>query len=267
MKNTQLSVASRKSSVIGQIMLHYIVAIALGVLPSVIWLSFYLKEDIHPEPKKWLILVFFLGMAVTPLVVIIEWTAIGFFSFLNSEFPKLFGSFLKNLAIIFIGVALVEEFFKYLAVRVAMKKNPVFDEPTDAMIYMIVAALGFAAVENIMVMNSFTPLLSADISQPLRTLAIRFIGATFLHTLASGIIGFYYALSLIKIDHLEMRRRSPLIKGFILASLLHGAFNYFIIILQEPLAIYFSIPLLIIATFVLKNFKILQKIKPENFNK
>lgn len=64
-----------------------------------------------------------------------------------------------------------------------------------------------------------------------------------------------------------MRRRSPLIKGFILASLLHGAFNYFIIILQEPLAIYFSIPLLIIATFVLKNFKILQKIKPENFNK
>jgi len=247
-------------------MLHYIIAITLGILPSVIWLSFYLKEDVHPEPKKWLILVFFLGMAVTPLVVAIEWTAIGFFSFLNLEFPKLFGSFLKNLAIIFIAVALVEEFFKYLAVRLAMKKNPVFDEPADAMIYMIVAALGFAAVENIIVMNSFAPFIFIDIGQPLTTLAVRFIGATFLHTLASGIIGFYYALSLVKKDHLEMRRRSPLVKGFIFATLLHGAFNYFIIILQEPLAVYFSIPLLIIAIYVLKDFKILQKIKPENFD-
>lgn len=247
-------------------MLHYLVAIGFGVLPSIIWLSFYLKEDIHPEPKKWLILVFFLGMAVTPLVVAIEWAAISLFSFLNMNFPGLFGAFLKDLAIIFIGVALVEEFFKYLAVRVAMKKNPVFDEPADAMIYMIVAALGFAAVENIMVMSSFAPFTFIDIGQPLTTLAVRFIGATFLHTLASGIIGFYYALSLVKKDHLEINRRRFLVKGFVLAALLHGAFNYFIIILREPLAIYFSIPLLIIAIYVLKDLKILQKIKPENFN-
>jgi len=247
-------------------MLHYLIAIGFGVLPSFIWLSFYLKEDVHPEPKKWLILVFFLGMAVTPLVVVIEWAAIGLFSYLNLKSPEIFSPFLRDLVVIFIGVALVEEFFKYLAVRVAMKKNPVFDEPADAMIYMIVAALGFAAVENIIVMNSFAPFLLAEIGQPLTTLAVRFIGATFLHTLASGIIGFYYALSLVKKDYLEMRRRSPLIKGFILAALLHGAFNYFIIILQEPLAIYFSIPLLIIAIYVLKDFKILQKINPENFN-
>lgn len=247
-------------------MLHYLLAIGLGVLPSLIWLSFYLKEDIHPEPKKWLILVFLLGMAVTPLVVIIEWTAISFFSFLNLNLPKLFPDSLKNLATIFIGVALVEEFFKYLTVRATMKKNPVFDEPTDAMIYMIVAALGFAAVENILVMNSYAPFIFANIGQPLAILAVRFTGATFLHTLASGIIGFYYALSLVKKDHLEMHRRFPLIRGFILATLLHGAFNYFIIILKEPLAIYFSIPLLVIAIYVLKDFQILQKIKPQDFN-
>lgn len=245
-------------------MLHYLIAIGLGILPSLIWLSFYLKEDVHPEPKKWLILVFFLGMAVTPLVVIIEWLAIGFFSFLNTAFPVLFGPILKELAIIFIAVALIEELFKYLVVGLTMKKNPVFDEPTDAMIYMIVAALGFAAVENIMVMNSYSPLTLASIGLPLTTLAARFIGATFLHTLTSGIIGFYYALSLVKKP--ISRYHLPLVKGFIFATLLHGAFNYFIIILKEPFIIYFSIPLLIIAIYVLKDFKILQKIKPDNFN-
>ncbi|MDP1628986.1 MAG: PrsW family intramembrane metalloprotease [bacterium] len=244
----------------------YLIAIGLGILPSIIWLTFYLKEDVHPEPKKWLIIVFFLGMAVTPIVVNIEWLAINFFSFLNREFPRLFGDFLRDLAIIFIGVALVEEFFKYLAVRLAMKKNPVFDEPADAMIYMVVSALGFAAVENIMVMHAFAPFILVDPAQPLSTLAIRFVGATFLHTLASGIIGFYYAMSLVKINHLKVRRRWLLLKGLFLAALLHGAFNYFIIILREPWVIYFSIPLLVISIFVLKDFKILRKINPNNFN-
>lgn len=241
-------------------------AITLGVLPSLIWLSFYLKEDVHPEPKKWLFLVFFLGMAITPIVVIIEWLGISLFSFLNLTFPAVFNAPVKNLAIIFIAVAAVEEYFKYLVVRVSMKRNPILDEPTDVMIYMIVSALGFAAVENIMVMHSFAPYIFINLGQPLSTLAVRFIGATFLHTLASGIIGFYYALSLVKKDHLEVGRRSLIIKGFILAALLHGAFNYFIIILNEPLAIYFSIPLLIISIYVLKDFKILQKIKAENFD-
>jgi RsiW-degrading membrane proteinase PrsW (M82 family) len=42
------------------------------------------------------------------------------------------------------------EIFKYLVVRFKVIKNPAFDEPTDIMLYMIIAALGFAAVENIL---------------------------------------------------------------------------------------------------------------------
>lgn len=45
---------------------NYILAIILGILPSVIWLAFYLRKDIHPEPKKWLFLIFLAGMAITP---------------------------------------------------------------------------------------------------------------------------------------------------------------------------------------------------------
>ncbi|MBU3964920.1 PrsW family intramembrane metalloprotease [Patescibacteria group bacterium] len=246
---------------------NYLFAIILGVLPSVIWLAFYLRKDIHPEPRKWLFLIFLAGMAIAPFVVAIEWQVIGFFNFLNSNSPVFFNSFAKNLAIVFIGIAAVEEFSKYLVVRFAMKKNPVFDEPADAMIYMIVSALGFAAVENIIVMHSFAPLLLFNLSQPLSTLAIRFIGATFLHTLSSAIIGFYYALSLTRMtSHSRTHRKYLMVQGFIIATLLHGAFNYFIIVLKEPLAIYFSIPLLIVAIYVMKEFKILQRISLKRFN-
>lgn len=189
-----------------------------------------------------------------------------FFNFLNSALPNFFNSFAKNLAIVFIGIAAVEEFFKYLVVRLAMKHNPVFDEPADAMIYMIAAALGFAAMENIIVMHSFAPAILFDWTQPLAILALRFIGATFLHTLASAIIGFYYALSLCKIGQRETNPHLLILKGFLIAIFLHGLFNYFIIISKETSAIYFSIPLMIIAVFVLKDFKILQGISPKKFN-
>jgi len=245
---------------------NFFFTIALGVLPSIAWLFFYLRKDIHPEPKKWLMLVFLSGMAITPLAIVTEWKITDFFNFLNSSFPDLFGTFLKNIAMVFFAIATVEEFFKYLIVRLAMKHNPVFDEPEDAMIYMIVAALGFAAVENIIVMYSLSPILFVDPIQPLYILGIRFIGATFLHTLASAIIGFYYALSLCKNDKYFVSRRSLVAKGFVIAILLHGIFDYFILVLNEASMIYFSIPLFAIAVFVLYDFKILQGISPNKFN-
>lgn len=245
---------------------NYIFALILGILPSVIWLSFYLAKDIHPEPKKWLLLIFLAGAAIAPLVTGIEWQLIEFFNFLNSASPVFFDIFLKDLAVIFIAVAAVEEFFKYSIVRSAMKHNPVFDEPADAMIYMIVAALGFAAIENIIVMYLYAPSVFINPAQPLAILALRFVGATFLHTLTSGIIGFYYALSLAKINYTGARRHLLIIKGFAIAILLHGLFNYAIIILNKSSAIYLSIPLSIIAIFISKDFKILQGISPNKFN-
>lgn len=245
---------------------EYLFALILGVMPSIIWLAFYLRKDIHPEPKKWLFLVFLAGMAITPLVIIVERQAAEFFNFLNSAAPVFFSAFLKNLAIVFIGMAAIEEFFKYFIVRLAMKHNPFFDEPADAMVYMIVAALGFAAIENIIVAQSYAPSIFLDPSQSLAILLLRFIGATFLHTLTSGIVGFYYALSLINADKSAARRHLLIIKGLTIAALLHGLFNYLIIITENTSAIYFSIPLFLILIFVSKDFKILQGVSPKKFN-
>ena len=39
--------------------------IILGILPSLIWLAFYLKKDVHPEPKSEVLKIFFYGALVT----------------------------------------------------------------------------------------------------------------------------------------------------------------------------------------------------------
>lgn len=242
-----------------------IVVIVLGVLPSLIWLVFYLQKDIHPEPKKWLFLVFLSGIFITPFVIIIEQYLIYFFDSLNLTVPELFNYSAKNIAIVFIAMATVEEVSKFVAVRLLMKYNPFFDEPADAMIYMIVAALGFASVENMIVLHTLSPAFLYDPSQPLLVLSLRFIGATFLHTLSSAIIGYYYALSLVKTDRAQIARYFLIAKGLFVSIILHGSFNYFIIVLDRIWAVFFSIPLFAIFIFILKDFKILQGISPKKF--
>ena len=55
------------------------------------------------------------------------------------------------------GLALIEEIIKFVASHFAARRSPAFSEPVDAMIYMIVAALGFATLENIGALSSISP--------------------------------------------------------------------------------------------------------------
>ena len=124
--------------------------IALAILPSLIWLFFYLKEDPHPEPRYWLFVVFAMGIALAPLVISLEAYLSRFFDFFINNWNNV-------LLIVFIA-PLVEELAKYGVVHLALNKNRVLDEPVDGMIYVIVAALGFAAIENVFAIFSFVPL-------------------------------------------------------------------------------------------------------------
>jgi len=47
----------------------YIILISLGFIPSLAWLFFFLKEDIHPEPKKMIVKVFVAGAVITFIAI------------------------------------------------------------------------------------------------------------------------------------------------------------------------------------------------------
>lgn len=157
---------------------------------------------------------------------------------------------------IFVGVALVEEVLKYLVVREKVLSSPEFDEPIDAMLYMIIAALGFAASENILIF--FSPKgFSREIFETLSLAGFRFISATFLHALTSGLLGYFLALSFF-----ETRKHFRFITlGLVAAIFLHGLYNFSIMEVEGSLR--FGIPIVILmglAIFVSLGFKKLKKL-------
>src|SRR4030042_869630 len=197
-----------------------IICLLLAPLPSIIWLAFYLRKDKHPEPNRMVIKTFLWGILMVPIAWFLE---------LGLSFVAEEEIFLNKLLFIIVGFALIEEILKYLVVRFWVLKNPEFDEPVDAMIYMIISALGFAAAENIYLLSQMHPSTLSLIST-IEFATSRFLGATFLHALASGIAGYFLAASLL----ITSKVRKILIGGGLLAAtILHSLFNYIIILSSQ----------------------------------
>lgn len=187
-----------------------LVAFLGGVIPAFVWLFFWLLEDrCQPEPKRYIFFTFLAGMFGVAIALPLEQYAAGFFS----------GSFL-----IFLSWAVIEELLKFAAAYFVAFRRAVFDEPLDAVIYMVTAALGFSALENALFL--WTPLHQGDIVRAIVTENLRFMGATLLHTLASATVGIFLALSF---NLSAGARKQAAVFGVILAIALHTLFNFFIL--------------------------------------
>ena len=194
---------------------NYLLYIVFGVAPSIIWLLFYLKKDKKPEPKGKILQVFGGGIVAALLAAITETIIL----------KKVLGLEILGRAtkiiFIFLIIAFIEEILKYLIVRFLVFKNSEFDEPIDIVIYMIIAALGFAALENVFLFFSE----ELQIFETILVATLRFVGATLLHALSSGILGFFIALSFLK----HKKRAILLFVGVSLSVILHALYNFFII--------------------------------------
>ena len=228
-----------------------------GILPSLIWLFYYLKKDLHPEPKRMILKIFIYGALATIPVFFIQINLSQLLSQIRASLFFVDYPIVIELLKWFLVIAFTEEIFKYLVVKLAVFRSRELDEPVDIMIYMIVAALGFAAVENIL----YLLVPSNTVSFLQTTIAIsfvRFIGATFLHTLCSALIGYFLAKSCSR----RKNRLRVALLGIALATLLHGLYNFSIITLDTPLN--FEIPMTIIITlavFVILAFNNVKKMK------
>ncbi len=210
-----------------------------GFLPSIIWLLFYLRKDVHPESNKQILTVFFYGIIAGFCAILVE-----------MMFKEILSP--KSVLYIFIGGAFVEEYLKYLVIKFEILKNPELDEPFDIMLYMIISALGFAALENVLILCKYYPFL--ELLETLNITTWRFLTGTFLHTLSSGILGYFLAFSFLNLKN----RKKLFLTGLFLASILHGFYNLFIIRDSEWTLI---LILPITALFILVCCKRLKKIK------
>ncbi len=182
-----------------------------GMLPAFAWLWFWLREDAkHPEPRRLIALAFFAGMCTVAIAIPVE---------------QFVGTFITNQALTFTAWSAIEETIKFVAALAVILWRKDYDEPIDAVIYMICVALGFSAVENTLFL--WNPSLSGgSLAQEIITGNLRFVGATLLHVLSSATIGISLALAFYKPRIVKVLYA---LTGVILAILLHSAFNFLII--------------------------------------
>jgi len=182
---------------------YFAIAFVSALIPAFFWVWFWLREDkLKPEPFFLIAITFIAGMAVVPMALPLQKLAIDIYAG-------------DNVMLVWV---IVEELLKYAVALAIVFWNKEVDEPIDMVIYMIVIALGFAALENALFI--FNPLMMGDYLNSALTGGFRFLGATLLHVLASGTVGVFLALAYYKSK---------------LTQLLYGTFGLFIAIVLHYL--------------------------------
>lgn len=193
----------------------YLLPFMVGLIPLIIWLTFFLLRDWKkPEPAKIIIQMFLVGITSAILAFGIETI---FSDYTKNIAPLLYNLFrVHNNVWAFLMVAIVEEIMKFAVIFFGFRKGNHFcDEAIDPMIYMIVCAIGFSSVENYFAV--FNKL--ASFIDPLDILTARFIGANLLHIICSGVIGFFWSLQI------RTKKKFLLPLGIIIAVVFHTFFN------------------------------------------
>jgi RsiW-degrading membrane proteinase PrsW (M82 family) len=186
-----------------------IFSLLAGVVPAVIWLIFWLREDKErPEPRGLVFLTFVLGMISVVFVLPLE---------------KIAKNSITDTTLLIIVLASLEELIKYGATWLIALKSAFVNEPIDFPMYFITAALGFAALENALFL--IHPLAIDQTVVGLLTGSLRYLGATLLHAISSGIIGIAMGLAFFSS---RFTKAVYVFFGLITAIALHSTFNFFI---------------------------------------
>ena len=177
----------------------------IAFAPGAFWLWFFLRKDVYrPEPKRLLAATFFLGVASAVPAIAVEYILIA-----DSDFESMaFGALAANMLFI---VGPVEEFSKFLAVRLWAYRSLHFDEPGDGLVYAAAASLGFASIENLLYVLEFGPAVMI-VRAPISTVAHVVFGGFWGYALgrsAGGTRGGFWIVA----------------GGLLAASAAHGMFN------------------------------------------
>lgn len=190
-------------------MLYYLLLFGIAILPVIILMIFIYRQDKYQkEPIKSLAKAFIGGMIAIPLDIIIV-TGIQQLAGDSAITKTVFFS-------AFLEAGMPEEFCKFVIFMLFIWRDKNFDEYFDGIVYATFIGLGFACVENIEYVFSYgfqTGVVRALLSVP---------G----HFLFGVLMGYF--LSMAKF-HPE-KRGTYLMSGLLLAMLVHGLFDWLLMV-------------------------------------
>ena len=203
----------------------------LSLLPCILWIWYFSSRSQYKRPSiRVLGVTFFLGALATVPALFFNLVGQNFFldQFGHNQF--------SHIVVLLLIVGPVEELVKLLVVYLYAYRKPQFDEPLDGVIYSATAALGFAAVENVVYLGQNDPmlvLLRGPLSNP---------G----HALFSALWGL--SLSRAKAaPNLVRTRFRIIVSGLLGASLLHSLFDILLVASSRWSIIFFIILVAVMA--------------------
>jgi protease PrsW len=214
-----------------------LIAEVFAVIPALLLVWYYYRQDTRkPEPKGLILNVFALGFVVTIPVIVVE-LALGVGERALHDIPLLYHFFRA-----FVVAALCEEWFKLQVVKHAAYRSVHFDEIMDGIVYTVTASLGFACLENILYV----------LDGGLQVALLRAFTAVPMHALASGMMGYYIGLA--KFAANPRRERALFRTGLWAAVVIHGVYNFLLFAGPDihPLISFGIFPLLIVVFFMLR---------------
>jgi protease PrsW len=195
------------------------------IAPTLFWIGyFYYKDRYQPEPVLKVALGYLLGFAAAFL-------CFKSYPLLASllGLPEDACLLMENQRALFFSyclgvVGIMEEGFKFLPFILVIVRFKDFDERIDGIFYAAVISLGFASYENL----HYLPLLEGF------SLIGRALASPLTHTVFASIWGYYAGPAYLKlklnpsppVPGLQWRFWKTAIKGLIIASLLHGIFDF-----------------------------------------
>lgn len=187
----------------------------LAVLPSILLGYYIYKNDkMGKESSKLLLKLFLGGIGSAFLTIIFGQILCDLFPILDTDNST---NYIELFVAIFFGVALLEEFFKWIMLKTYTWKNKEFNHIYDAIVYAVFVSLGFATFENILYVSTgglSVAILRAIVSVP---------GHAF-----NGVsMGYHYGISKqAQFNSNKVLSNRHLAYSLIMPTILHGVFDY-----------------------------------------
>ncbi len=186
-----------------------------AIVPPLILLVYIYKQDkIEKEPVGLIVKLFFFGILSVVPTAIVE--SVGDSIVVQGLFGGSTAVFVRFIEYFFL-VALVEEGFKYLFLKIGSWKHPAFDYCFDAVVYAVTVSLGFALFENIGYVSQFG----------IQVAGLRAVTAIPGHCIFGIFMGHYYGMAkMAEADGDERTKKAMLKRALWVPVLLHGFYDF-----------------------------------------
>lgn len=219
----------------------------LAIIPVVIILTYIYLKDRNKEPWPLLIKLFILGVLSCALVLLVSEVVFKIFPFMEKDTSYM--TFFEIMAYSFIGVALIEEFCKWLMTYVGAYFNKAYDEVYDGVVYAVYVSLGFACLENILyvVLNNS---IAVGISRGLLAVPGHACDAVFM--------GYYMSLAKVYASQgKKSLEKKNLVLSVLVPTILHGIYDFCLFSGIDIFLIVFLVFVVAMYIFSIKKIKLL----------